>query len=71
MLHDVQVRLEGYTSTGADDNTVKLLSAFIECLPKDGMVNIAEDILNLSNDEGLCALATKNVTAGLRDFDFF
>ena len=57
MLHDVQVRLQGYTSTGEDDHTVKLLSAFIECLPKDGVVNIAEDILNLSNDEGLCALA--------------
>ena len=45
MLHDVRVHLQFYTSTGAEDQMVKLLPAFIEYLPKDGAVNIGEDIL--------------------------
>lgn len=66
MLHEVRLRLQGYTSasTGVTDHTVTLLSAFIECLPKNGVVNIAQDILN-SNNEGLRMLAQHLLTAVL------
>jgi len=67
MLYEVQLRLQGYTSTstGVTDHTVTLLSAFMECLPKDGVANIAEDILNSNDDEGLRALAQHLLTAVL------
>ena len=65
-LHDVRGRLQSYTATGVEDYTIKLLSAFLECLPKDGVMNIAEDILDTgssNNDAGLRALAQHLLTA--------
>ena len=67
-LHDARGRLESYTATRAEDYTIKLLSAFLECLPMDGVMHIAEDILNTgssNNDAGLRALAEHLLTAVL------
>ncbi|KZF20531.1 hypothetical protein L228DRAFT_284497 [Xylona heveae TC161] len=50
-------RLEGYTSSTPNDNTRRILQAFIQHLPPDGKANIVSQISNCRNDIELVSLA--------------
>ena len=63
MLSNVNKKLASYQPLGTDDNSVDVLKAFTQYLPRDGKLNICDDILLCSSDEGLRALATHLKTA--------
>jgi hypothetical protein len=48
-----------------NDQTVAVLEAFMQCLPRHGVRNICADILASTSDEELRRLATHLVTAVL------
>src|SRR6266700_935585 len=57
-LGDVNKRLDSYQPLSTSDNSVDVLKAFTQHLPRDGMQNLFDDILDCSSDERLRALAT-------------
>ena len=65
MLSDVNKKLASYQPLDTDDNSVVILKAFVQHLPRDGMRNICDDILSRSSDEELRELATHLITAVL------
>jgi hypothetical protein len=64
MLSDVNARLASYQPLSPSDNSVVVLKAFTQHLPRDGIRNICDDILDRSSDEELRELAT-HLTAAL------
>lgn len=63
MLSDVNKKLASYQPLSTSDNSVVVLKAFTQYLPRDGMRNICDDILDCSSDEELRILATHLMTA--------
>lgn len=63
MLSDVNKRLASYQPLSTSDKSVVVLKAFTQYLPRDGMRNICDDILDRSSDEELRELATHLTTA--------
>jgi hypothetical protein len=63
MLSDVNKKLASYQPLSTSDNSVVVLKAFTQYLPRDGMRNIYDDILDCSSDEELRILATHLMTA--------
>jgi UDP-N-acetylmuramate-alanine ligase len=61
---EVNAKLASY-QPHANDKTVAVLEAFVQCLPRHGARNICADILASNSDEELRRLATHLVTAVL------
>lgn len=64
-MANTQTRLRSYSPEGKDDETVTILKAFVELLPRDGAYNIVDDILQSESDENLRLLASNLRTAVL------
>ena len=62
---DAIKRLEIYQPVDAKDISVKILSAFVNHLPRDGAQNICEDILDCGSNEELRMLASHVTSAVL------
>lgn len=61
----IRAKLASYQPEDANDPFITILKSFFECLPRDGALNLSDDIIGCGSDKELRSLANTLLTAVL------